>query len=252
MTMSKTLSLSILSSYCWLSKDSLKNTNLPPSSLKIFDVEDIVLNQIPPIKRRRLKGLSKMAMHTSLSCLDKVNFSADEVYTVFASQHGEIGRTTSIVNDIVDGNDISPKDFSLSVHNSSLGLFSIFNKNKHFGTSIAAGSNTFGFALLESYNLLKRNPKQTVLLTCFDLEVDQPFGRLQQRKYPSYSLSLLLSLNKANAQDISFSFERSDIEQSSHQPLAIAFFEFLQGEITAAQLSSADYHWKFNKHAPSA
>ena len=129
MTMSKTLSLSILSSYCWLSKDSLKNTNLPPSSLKIFDVEDIVLNQIPPIKRRRLKGLSKMAMHTSLSCLDKVNFSADKVYTVFASQHGEIGRTTSIVNDIVDGHDVSPKDFSLSVHNSSLGLFSIFNKN---------------------------------------------------------------------------------------------------------------------------
>lgn len=252
MTMSNTLSLSILSSYCWLSKYSLKNSNYHPSSLKFFDIEDIILKQIPPIKRRRLKGLSKMAMHTSLSCLDKVNFSADEVYTVFASQHGEIGRTTSIVNDIVDGNDVSPKDFSLSVHNSSLGLFSIFNKNRNCGTSIAAGSNTFGFALLESYNLLKRHPDQTVLLTCFDLEVDQPFDRLQQRKYPSYSLSLLLSLNKTSGQDISFSFERSGKVNHPVQPIATSFFEFLQGEKNTAQLTSTDYNWKFTKHAQSA
>jgi len=238
-----------MSSYCWLSKDSLKHANYPSSTLKFFDLEDISLKQIPPIKRRRLNGLSKMAMHTSLSCLDKTNVAPEQVYTVFASQHGELSRTASIVNDIVNGDEVSPKDFSLSVHNSSLGLFSIFNKNKQFGTSIAAGSNTFGFALLESYNLLKRYPDETVLLTCFDLEVSQPFDSLQQRHDPSYSLSLLLSLDNTSGQEISFSFERSDKEGQADKPLAIEFFEFLQGDQSTALLQSADNNWEFTKNA---
>lgn len=251
MTTNNKLSIGVLSSYCWIDKDTLNTSNCSDNLIKNTDLDGISLKQIPPIKRRRLNGLSKMAMHASLNCLEQVDTEPNEVLTVFASQHGELSRTVNIVSDLVQSEDISPKDFSLSVHNASLGLFSIFNKNTNLGTSIAANKNTFGFALLESYNILKRNPEKTVLLTCFDKQVGQPFDRLQPYPEPSYSLALLLSLN---AQEyISFAFDRISRDENYKSepklPLALSFFEFLHSDETAQQSNTNDTHWEFSKHA---
>ncbi|RDX36976.1 hypothetical protein DZA50_02890 [Kangiella sp. HD9-110m-PIT-SAG07] len=252
MNTDNSLSLQLLSSYCWISEDSLNNCKYPESLLNYVDLEVISIKQIPPIKRRRLNGLSKMAMHTSLNCLESLKSNSDEVITVFASQHGELNRTISIISDIINSQDVSPKDFSLSVHNSSLGLFSIFNNNTQPGTSIAAGSNTFGFALLESYNLLKRFPNKKVLLTCFDLKVEPPFDSFLNRVEPSYSLSLLLSIDDNLAQhgyNISFSFQRSEVPLQASMPLPLAFLQFLHSNAPSEQLKSNNTYWEFAKNA---
>ncbi|GAA4360652.1 beta-ketoacyl synthase chain length factor [Kangiella marina] len=240
-------SLRIVSSYCWLSDNDLSSDNYRPSLLKNCDLDDISLKQIPPIKRRRLNGLSKMAMHSSLQCLERATVDPADIMTVFASQHGELNRTITIVNDMSSDQEVSPKDFSLSVHNAALGLYSIFNGNKHPGTSIAASSNTFGFALLESFNLLQRFPGTKVLLTCFDSLISQPFDKLQPYSSPSYSLSLLLSLDEG--QPLSFAFQRSKAELSPTIPLSLAFFEFLHSDHDEHTIDSDDTHWEFSKHA---
>lgn len=250
MTITTKLTLGVLSSYCWIDENTLNGTNCSENLLKFSDLDAISLQQIPPIKRRRLNGLSRMAMHSSLECLQHAKIEPSDVFTVFASQHGELNRTVNIVNDLVQNEDISPKDFSLSVHNASLGLFSIFNKNKNVGTSIAANHDTFGFALLESYNILKNNPDKKVLLTCFDMQVGQPFDRLQPRPEPSYSLALVLSLEAE--QTVSFAFDRNGDTQKhamSVPPLALSFFEFIQGNQLTLQHQTPDTRWEFSKNA---
>ncbi|WP_343988856.1 beta-ketoacyl synthase chain length factor [Kangiella japonica] len=244
--------LQLLSSYCWLDKDHTRHAKISEKGLKSIDLEPIVLKQVPPIKRRRLNGLSKMAMHTSLSCLETAGVSAQNTLTVFASEHGELNRTISIIEDIASSQEVSPKDFSLSVHNASLGLFSIFNKNTKPGTSIAAGSNTFGFALLEAYNLLTRFPDKKVLLTCFDLKVEAPFDTLQKQTVPSYSLSVLLSLDTNQSQPgkaFSFGFRSTQIAPVMQAPLALAFYDFLHNEDESSQLATDRHQWVFTKHA---
>jgi hypothetical protein len=252
MTHSDKPSMQLLSSYCWLDKEHLKFAKISENTLKYLDVSPISLKQVPPIKRRRLNGLSKMAMHTSLNCLEHAEYSAQETLTLFASQHGELNRTVTIISDITNTQEISPKDFSLSVHNASLGLFSIFNKNTNPGTSVAAGTNTFGFALLEAYNLLTRFPDKKVLLTCFDLQVAPPFDALQTQIDPSYSISLLLSLPQSQSQKgqlLSFSFESLHKTTQTLAPLALAFYDFVQGEEESCQFSTDTHQWLFSKHA---
>lgn len=252
MTHSNKPTLQLLSSYCWLDKDHTEYAKVSEHGLKSIDVEPIMLKQVPPIKRRRLNGLSKMAMHTSLNCLEITECSAQDTLTVFASEHGELNRTMTIIGDIASSQEISPKDFSLSVHNASLGLFSIFNKNTNPGTSIAAGSNTFGFALLEAYNLLTRFPDKKVLLTCFDLKVEAPFDALQTQVDPSYSLSLLLSSDTNQSQQgraFSFGFQPSQNSPVEQTALALAFYDFLHSEHESSQLATDSTQWTFTKHA---
>ncbi|ACV27980.1 beta-ketoacyl synthase chain length factor [Kangiella koreensis] len=243
-----TIKLSVLSSYCWI--DSVDNKTRKLHNLATrADFNKISLQQIPPIKRRRLSGLSKLAMHSSLSCLEQYNFNPEQLMTVFASQHGELNRTIRIVKSMFEQQEVSPKDFSLSVHNASLGLFSIFTGNKHPGTSIAADSNTFGYALLECYNQLQRFPNSQVLLTCFDLKVEPPFSELQGSLYPSYSLSLLLSQPTDNAPVVSFSFTSLSEHQKPEFPLALSFFDFLHSDNQQQTVDSQDTRWGFCKHA---
>lgn len=243
----KTIKLGVLSSYCWIDPGYKESCNLP-SLTEHADFDPITLKQIPPIKRRRLSGLSKLAMHTSLNCIEQAVSSSEECLSVFASQHGELNRTVSIVDSMFQEHEVSPKDFSLSVHNASLGLFSIFTKNKQAGTSIAAGPDTFGYALLESYNLLQRFPEKQVLLTCFDLEVSHPLSELQKKLYPSYSLSLLLTSPNAAPSSIGLSFEPQSNLQVPELPMALAFYDFLHIKDSSIAITTDDTSWKFIKN----
>lgn len=249
MASSNPISLNILSSHCWIDPSSHPTTCFSEQLQQQTDFNPIQLKQIPAIKRRRLNGLSKMAMHTSLACLEKAgsNVDADNVVTVFASRHGELNRTIKIIRSMMDSQEISPKDFSLSVHNSALGLFSIFTNNKLASTSIAAGSNTFGFALVEAYNYLKRFPQHQVLLTCFDLEVSKPFNQFLGTNGPSYSCSLLLTLESNQGQSLSFNFNKVEQEQAPKPPLALDFYEFLQSPRSQQTLKSQNTRWEFIK-----
>jgi len=249
MAPSNPIPLNILSSHCWIDSSSNSNVDFSEQILQQADFGEITLKQIPPMKRRRLNKLSKMAMHSSYECLNKAAITPDSTINIFASQHGELERTIKIVNSMVSEQEVSPKDFSLSVHNCSLGLFSILANNKYPGTSIAAGTNTFGFALLESYNYLQRFPQEKVLLTCFDLEVIQPFDQLQQATFPSYSISLLLTAKQSEGQQLSFDFKALDQLNIPELPLALSFFEFLSSDLNHSSAISNDKNWRFFKSA---
>ena len=249
MTPPNSVSLNILSSHCWIDSSPNSNIDFPEHIAQQADFGEVILKQLPPMKRRRLNKLSKMAMHSSYQCLEKADITPDSTINIFASQHGELERTIKIIDSMVSAQEISPKDFSLSVHNCSLGLFSILANNKHPGTSLAAGANTFGFALLESYNYLQRFPQEKVLLTCFDLEVTPPFDRLQQATFPSYSMSLLLTAEQNKGQRLSFDFKQLDEHKAPERPLALSFFEFLSSDLSHSSSNTNDKHWGFYKSA---
>ena len=119
------------------------------------------VSMIPAMKRRRMSNLTKIAFATALNCIKNTALATN---CVFASQHGELERTVKILNALAASNDVSPTDFSLSVHNTALGLFSIHTGNKQPAVTVAAGSDTFGYALLEASILLSRFPEIPVLL----------------------------------------------------------------------------------------
>ncbi len=118
------------------------------------------LKFIDLLLRRRLSALSKMAMKVAHDCAG----DRPEVRVLFASRHGELHRTTAILDDIVAGELVSPTAFSLSVLNAMPGVMSIVRHDRSASAALSAGSQTLGYALLEAYTQYREAPESPLLL----------------------------------------------------------------------------------------
>lgn len=103
------------------------------------------VSQLPPLLRRRLDRLGRMALHTACSCLNGI----DAAEFVFASRHGALQRTTDLLIALARDEPMSPTLFSVSVHNGTAGLYAIARGDRSAATAIAAGEDTLGMGLLE-------------------------------------------------------------------------------------------------------
>lgn len=125
--------------------------------------------------RRRLSPLSKMALKVAHDCAAE----RDAVRLVFASRHGELRRTTGILDDIVAGEPVSPTAFSLSVLNAMAGVYSIARRDRSPSTAISAGAQTLGYALLEAHAQYAADPSTPVLVVYADEPADERYGAIE-------------------------------------------------------------------------
>ena len=114
---------------------------------------------IPAMQRRRLSRLSRLSLAAAYSCAN----GNHNLPTVFASRHGEIHRTLGLLNDVVQNEPLSPMAFSLSVHNTASGLYSIATGNTAPSTAIAAGLDTLPMAITEAIGQLQRHDEVMVV-----------------------------------------------------------------------------------------
>ncbi|MBP1628076.1 MAG: 3-oxoacyl-ACP synthase [Holophagaceae bacterium] len=82
---------------------------------------------------------------------------------VFASRHGDCERTQGLMKEVAEGTPLSPAHFSVSVHNATVGLWSLLKGNRNPASSLAAGPDTFAMGLLEASMAVEQAPEQAVL-----------------------------------------------------------------------------------------
>ncbi|MGP1716160.1 MAG: beta-ketoacyl synthase chain length factor [Methylophilus sp.] len=109
--------------------------------------------------RRKLGLLTKMCLHVANEC---AGYDA-QVRVVFASRHGDLTRTTAMLQEIVSAEPLSPTAFSMAVLNASTGVYSMQAKNIWPSTAISAGAHTFAMGLLEAALQWQSQPEQPVL-----------------------------------------------------------------------------------------
>lgn len=124
--------------------------------------DNIDLSSIPMMLRRKLSPAGKIAMHTLLQC-----YEGGEPELVYTSRYGELERMVKLIKQQLEENEVSPANFSFSVHNSTIGLFSLINKIHNDYNSIAACENSFSAGLLAAI----LNKKET--LFCYAESVDR-------------------------------------------------------------------------------
>ena len=224
------VNLSIESWSAWSEKQGCFNNNV-----KEFDV-----SVIPPMIRRRLSTLSKMALSVALDCL--ADNSSD--FAVFCSRHGELPRTTGLLEELAKNEELSPMAFSQSVHNTVAGLFSIIRKDTSATTSIASGADTFGYGLLEASTYLKQNPGKKVLVVTFDEPVPDIFNADRIEPAYGYCLALLVSNDKKKP---SIKTEYLHVMQNDNdiEPLAIRFLNFFLSNVSSLDTSTEHASWKW-------
>ncbi len=199
------------------------------------------VSMLPPMKRRRMSSLTKMALSTALDCLKETDTQPN---CIFASQHGELTRTVNILNRIAAGEEVSPTDFSLSVHNTALGHFSILTNNKQPATTVAAGEDTFGYALLEAGILLSRFPAVPVLVVFFDEPLPEPLSIFNSN---SEDLCIALLLTSGTDEKISLNFLCNNDIATPRENTGTEFLKFYLSDHNSGEVITSRMSWHWNK-----
>ncbi len=175
---------------------------------------------VDPMLRRRLGPLARILLHVAHEC------AADRpsVRLVLASQHGELSYTLAALRALAAGEPVSPTLFSLSVHNSAAGIFSILRRDRAPSTAIAAGEETLGHALLEAHCQLD-DGEEPVLMVYGDAMLPEEYRSFAERPEPGRALAVLLARDAARTTTLEASAAGGAV--SSPEPQADAFFKHL-------------------------
>jgi hypothetical protein len=173
--------------------------------------------------RRRLGPLAKTLLHIANECAAGL----PGVRLVLASQHGELSYTLAMLRSLAAGEPVSPTLFSLSVHNSPAGIFSILRGERTPSTAIAAGEETLGHALLEASCQLD-DGEEPVLMVYADAPLPKEYSGYAERREPLRAIAVLL----AHGAPRTTTLEAAPAERASAspEPQADAFFKHLADE----------------------
>ena len=115
---------------------------------------------LPAMQRRRLSRLARMAFAVGWPLAEGLA----DLPLVFVSRHGETPRTFEILSDLANGEPLSPTQFSLSVHNAVIGLWSILRGEHSEMSAIAAEGDGFEQGIVEAAGLLHDGAPAVLLI----------------------------------------------------------------------------------------
>lgn len=187
------------------------------------------VRHIDALLRRRLGRLSRMALHVA----NQVAAKQPSLPTIFASRHGELNRTVAILHDLAADAPPSPTAFSLSVHNSAAGIFSIVRGDTSPSAALAAGDETLLWALLDAAVRLTANPAETFLLVYADEPFPPEYRAFSQPFESAHALALLLR----SGEGLHLNWSENTTHECSPEPFALALMATLLGH-------RESLHWK--------
>ena len=175
------------------------------------------LSFVDPMLRRRLGRLSRMALHVAHKA--DVDFSAGSA--VFASRHGELGRSVDILNQLAQGDMPSPAAFSLSVHNATAGVYSIASNTTIPSTTIAAGEETLLWALCEACLRLKEH--ESVLVVYADEPLPSEYASFSDTNESAHAIAIRIKRGDA----FRLSWQASSSQTIGTLPLSLAILSWV-------------------------
>jgi hypothetical protein len=199
------------------------------------------VSQLPGLLRRRLDHCGRMALHTAWACTTGL----DSVQSIFASRHGALERTLELLTALAKSEPLSPTSFSLSVHNSTAGLFSIARGDRGAATAMAAGADTLGMSLLEGANMVAEGASG--VLVCYaDEKVTPPYAAFVETESTRHPFAVSLLLTPAAGAPLRCRLVRG--EAGADEAPEAALMRFLVDD-TDATLGTTGQPWRLERAA---
>ena len=164
---------------------------------------------LKPRQKRRLSAISKITLDVAFGALG----NEAQLSSIFASRRGEVQRMAGLLQSICKGEELSPMAFSLSVHNTTSGLFSIQSGNQAPSTAIAAGYDTLSSALIEACSQLACGQDKLLLVVSEDI-MPEVYATFADPNEQPVAAAFLLT-NKSQ-----YALEIKTADQSNQQKLS--------------------------------
>ncbi|MEC4241538.1 beta-ketoacyl synthase chain length factor [Pseudomonas sp. DSV-1] len=162
---------------------------------------------LPAMQRRRLSRLARMAFSVGWPLAQ----GHEGLPLVFASRHGETPRTFDILSDLAASQPLSPTQFSLSVHNAVIGLWSIMRGETSEMTAIAAAGDGLEHGLIEACALLNEGAPAVLLIIT---EEQPPHAYAQWIDDVPFPYAVGLLLTPGTQWQVSLASTTTDIEKA--------------------------------------
>jgi Beta-ketoacyl synthase, N-terminal domain len=192
--------------------------------------------EVPALLRRRCDALARALLHVAGECCEPALRA--QAATVFATRFGPLGAITENLEALARNAPLSPTTFSHAVHNTALGLFSIWAQNRAPGTALAAGEGTFAHGWLEAALLAGRERTRPVLLVAGDAALPSSLAQHAPFSHGPYAVALLLradGLGERVRFQLAPRVERASVEEL---PQALAFLRWWIAGTPSLQLAS--------------
>lgn len=208
------------------------------------------LPEIPPMQRRRIERLGRMAIQVACWC--EPDESQPSVPMVFASRHGDVLRSMDLLRTLVADEPLSPTAFGLSVHNAVAALYSIARGSRANYQSIAAGEATVETAIVEACGLLADGAEE-VRVVVYDAPLPEIYAAFQQEVDVSYAWCWRIRPATGGAGDCSLSWaatdETSGRKTASDMPHGLSLMQFLLSDGPVVRdLVDGPTHWRWTRH----
>ncbi|HHJ40457.1 MAG: hypothetical protein AXA67_08340 [Methylothermaceae bacteria B42] len=115
---------------------------------------------LPLMQRRRLSPMARAALAVAWPCLEGIN----AIPAICASLHGETHYCFPILNTLAESADVSPTEFTLSVHGAVGALLSQYARNRAPYVALAPGAEGYSAALVEAFWFIRNQEKQVLVL----------------------------------------------------------------------------------------
>ncbi|WP_235610781.1 beta-ketoacyl synthase chain length factor [Bordetella sp. H567] len=150
------------------------------------------LGFLPPLQRRRLSPLARMAV----ACAWPLADGRPAMPLVYASHHGETTRSFDLLQCLARDEALSPTSFSLSVHNATAGLWSILRKETVESVALSAAGDGLESAIAEACLLLDAGHEEVLVILA---EETPPAGYRPWIDDVPFSYALALRIGKGDA-----------------------------------------------------
>ncbi|MBV9250638.1 MAG: beta-ketoacyl synthase chain length factor [Acetobacteraceae bacterium] len=196
---------------------------------------------IPVMLKRRATKSGVAAVEAAWSVWSR----GTEPRLVLSSRHGEFTRTFGLLSALADTDEVSPAEFSMSVHHALIGLLSIATRNRSGHTAVGAGPESFGYGMIEALACL-RHSRQPIIMLHFDEPPPQAYSSILADDDRQAVALLLSPAATADGEAMSLALLPAADAEPLPKSMASTFVDFLtsrQPELNVTGNRSI-WHWQ--------
>lgn len=210
-----------------------------------FDKKELPkLDWVPAMQRRRLSAFTKMALH----CAYQASAGDYSLPVIFSSRHGDLHKTSSLLDSLASRDSLSPTAFSMSVHNASAGLLSILTDNKSSSNTISAGRDSLFMAIVDAYARLMTSDEEKVLVVHCDQALPDAYLEFSDEIQVDHCVAFVMSKSSEQGIELAVDILPEQLAEQmnvTQKPLAIEFAEFCVEKCQSKTLNGASNQWLF-------
>lgn len=196
---------------------------------------------MPPMLRRRAGSLGRMALEVAYRCAD----GRSGMPVVFCSRHGDVVRAVGLLEELAQGEQVSPTGFGLAVHNATAGLFSIARSDRSNHIALAAGAASVEHGVIEACGLLADGADE-VLLVVYDEPLPAPLDPYSDCDEQPFAWAWRLVAPRAGSQEQVFALEcaaPAAEKRPAGMPGGLEVLRFILSGATRLERATPMQHW---------